>query len=147
LKGNDVKDHYYQAVKESVEFLTLYSPNKPPRYMGAPSIELVEPELRVREALAEAQFILHKTADSVLGMRIRHLDKTHRNQKIVNMLHFVTASGFVLLIGDVFTTAIKWIGAAVSLVAGVAAIFIPKDLEPIRFSHTRRYFRIIIAVW
>lgn len=121
-------DSYNKAIEGSLGLLRLYSPYKPPMFAVTPTEEILQPELRIREALAEAQFILNQTSKAALRKRLEYLKSAMRKQRAVNMLHFVSASGFVILLANVQSTIVKWIGASISLVAGLLAFTVPKNL-------------------
>jgi hypothetical protein len=91
-------------------------------------LELIQPERRIREALAEAQFVLNITSKIALEKRSKFLRSSVNKQRTINILHFITGSGFISLIALNNPGFIKWLGAAISLVAGVIALMLPKDL-------------------
>jgi hypothetical protein len=117
-----------EATTEAVELLSIYSPRKPPRFAVAPSAELINPKSLIAEALAEAQTVLNVTAGTALDRKVSLLKRSSKKQLLINVAHFVTGSGFVALIALSLPDAVKWLGAGVSLVAGVTALTLPRDL-------------------
>jgi hypothetical protein len=83
----------------------------------------------VQKALAEAQFILNQASTTALRGRIDALDKIRNRQRVINGLHLLTGSGFVLLIADAFPTAVKWAGAVISLAAGIIGLILPANAD------------------
>jgi hypothetical protein len=116
-----------RLVESAIDFLRVYSPRKPPLFM-TDSSSTMNPEETIREALAEAQFIITSTADKALRTRIGFLNSLRRKQFYVNMLHFLTGSAFISLIALQNPVAVKWFGAVLSLIAGTLALTLPRDL-------------------
>ena len=131
------KAAYKEALDVAMDFLRVYSPNKPPRFVVPPSSDLLQPEKRIREALAEAQFILNQTSGTALQKRADLLRSSRNKQRWVNMLHFITGSGFVSLIALDNPGPVKWLGAAVSLIAGILALTLPKNPSTIEMEILR----------
>ncbi|HSY47372.1 MAG TPA: hypothetical protein VLC46_01035 [Thermoanaerobaculia bacterium] len=119
-----------KAAAQARDFLALYSPNKPPRF-AAPGAEILQPARMIREALEEAQFILVETSRAALQSRIKELAKMRGRQRIINGLHLVSGSGFVVLIAGLYPDQIKWIGAVISLGAGIFALTLPTDQQSV----------------
>jgi hypothetical protein len=118
------------AAKQANELLALYSPVKPPRFAIA-EVEVLQPERSIKQALAEAQFILNQTSMTALTRRISALSGIRRRQRIINSLHLLSGSGFILLIANQFPDVTKWMGAIVSLSAGFLALALPNDAKTI----------------
>jgi hypothetical protein len=115
---------YQKAHEEAVSFLKSYSiwiPTPPPT-TSTPNL------LDILEALAEAQKVLQMTSRTALQKKTDFLIQARKKQLAVNVLHFVTGSGFVALIALNNPSAVKWDGAAISLIAGIIALTLPKDL-------------------
>src|SRR5258708_20057048 len=92
---------FQQAAREAQALLSVYSPNKPARF-AAPEAEVLQPEHTIKQALAEAQFILNQTSTIALQSRISALSSMRRKQRIINELHLLTGSVFVLLIANLY---------------------------------------------
>jgi len=118
------------AAAQARDFLAVYSPYKPPRF-AAGGADVLQPERTIRQALEEAQFILLETSRAAFQTRIRSLASVRRWQRVINSLHLLTGSGFVLLIADKFSGPTKWLGALVSLGAGILALFLPGDVRSV----------------
>jgi hypothetical protein len=119
------------ALNRSLEILSQYAPEKPPRFATG-DLEAARPAQTVntvQKALTETQFILNQASTTALRRRINALDKIRNRQRIINGLHLLTGSGFVLLIADTFPTPVKWVGAAISLVAGVIGLTLPANAD------------------
>lgn len=118
---------YTQALTAATEFLQLYSPNKPSRLAFA-SVPESDAERKLNEALQEAQVVLQETSKRAFEARIANLKTLENRQLAVNGVHLLTGSAFVLLIANKFPGPMKWIGAVFSFVAGLIALFLPRNL-------------------
>src|SRR5688500_5510642 len=106
-----MSDQQFQnAAREAQKLLLLYSANKLPRFALEES-EILQPGLRIEQALNTAQFILNETSKTALESRVQALAKMRNLQRYANILHFITGSAFVLLIAGHFEKQTKWIGA------------------------------------
>jgi hypothetical protein len=114
------------AARSANDFLLKYSPQKPPRFATG-DIQILQPERTIRQALAEAQYILNQTFSAALQRRTTALEKIQRRQRIINGMHLLTGSGFVLLIANQSPEPIKWIGAILGLGAGILGLTIPEN--------------------
>ncbi|HEX8565304.1 MAG TPA: hypothetical protein VF648_06505 [Pyrinomonadaceae bacterium] len=117
---------FQSAAQRGQELLVLYSPNKPPKF-ALNEAGVLQPAQTIQKALSEAQFILNETSTIALKSRISSLAKSRKIQRIINGLHLITGSGFVLLIANQFAEPTKWIGALISLGAGILALLLPGD--------------------
>jgi len=118
------------AAARARDFLAIYSPNKPPRF-AAPGAEVLQPTRTIREALEEAQFILVETSRVALQSRIKELANMRGRQRLINALHLVSGSGFVALIAGLYPDQVKWVGAVISLGAGILALTLPTDPQSV----------------
>jgi hypothetical protein len=121
---------YKRAAAEAEKLLVSYSEEKPPRF-ASPGEDIRDPERKIRQALADAQVLLNQVCRAALEDRIKSLSKIQQKQRFINLLHLLTGSGFVLLLTTQFGTPIKWMGAAVSFVAGAIALWLPRDVPAI----------------
>ena len=117
-------DSHQRAYEEAISFLKSYFfwiPTPPPTSS--------EPDLNtIPEALAVAHTVLQMTSRAALQKKSDFLIQARKKQLAVNVLHFVTGSGFVALIALNNPNIVKWLGAAISLIAGIIALTLPKDL-------------------
>ena len=65
-------------------------------------MQVLQPERTIRQALAEAQYILNQTSSVALQRRMAALEQIRSRQRIVNGLHLLTGSVRFLLIADNF---------------------------------------------
>ncbi len=115
-----------QATDIAIDFLRLYSPNKPP--MGAFGVSVFsDSNARILEALQEAQIVMNEASTRAFEQRVKFLDKARTKQVYINSIHLLTGSAFVLLIAGLYPVIVKWTGAILSLSAGVVALFLPKN--------------------
>ncbi len=121
------------AAKQAYDLLELYSPEKPRRLPTARSdtadVQLLHPERTIKEALAEAQFILNQTSNNALRRRMSALTSLRKRQRVINGLHLLSGSGFILLIANRIPDLAKWIGAIVSLSAGLVGLVLPTNMH------------------
>jgi len=103
-------------------------------FAGAPSPDLLKPETRIREALAEPSFILNETSRKALSQNGKRIAFYLRLQKHINLLHFVAASGFMALIAGILESFATWFGAILTLIAEMVAIYLPKNLDEQKIS-------------
>jgi hypothetical protein len=115
------------AAEAARAFLLLYSPDKPARF-SAPGEAIRNPALLIQQALDEAQFTLNQASSVAFKARTGTITKFRKRQKVVSGLHFVTASGFGLLLAGQWPEVTKWIGAVVSLGAGMLGLTVPSTL-------------------
>jgi|GEM_PF-4486933 len=113
-----------QLVASANDFLQLFSPDKPPRYAGAGE-RARNPVGLLRQSLEEAQNVLTVATNATIESRSTALARQRRTQKIINGLHFVTASSFGLLVAGQWPEVMKWIVPGVSLSAGLLGIAMP----------------------
>jgi hypothetical protein len=115
-----------RAADIATDFLRLYSPNKPP--MGAFGVSAFsDSNVRILEALQEAQVVMNEASTRAFEQRVEFLDKARTKQVYINAIHLLTGSAFVLLIAGLYPVVVKWAGAILSLSAGVVALFLPKN--------------------
>lgn len=115
------------AAEAARAFLLLYSPDKPARF-SSPGEPIRNPGTLIQQALDEAQFVLNQTSSASIKERSAAIARFRKRQLLVSAMHFVTASGFALLLAKQWPDIIKWIGAVVSLGAGVLGLTIPSSL-------------------
>lgn len=130
LEARTLMTDVQTAAARARDFLALYSPNKPSRF-AAPGAEVLQPTRMIREALEEAQFILVETSRTALQSRIKELARMRGRQRIINGLHLVSGSGFVVLIAGLYPDQVTWIGAVISLGAGILALTLPTDPQSV----------------
>jgi len=106
------------------DFLLLFSPDKPPRYAGGGE-QVRNPMRLLRQALDEAQFVLNRTSSATIRSRSRVVARQRRLQKLVSIMHFVTASSFALLLAGKWPEIMKWVIPSISLGAGILGIALP----------------------
>jgi hypothetical protein len=118
------EDSHQRAYDEAISFLKSYSfwiPTPPPT---TSTTDLST----IPQALADAQTVLQMTSRAALQKKTDFLIQARKKQLAVNVLHFVTGSGFVALIALNNPNIVKWLGAVISLIAGIIALTLPKDL-------------------
>lgn len=116
------------AFERSRQLLGLYAVEKPPRFATG-DVERPQPVAEVQKALAEAQFLLNEASTQAMHRRIDALEKVRGRQRIINGIHLLTGSGFVLLIANTHPLEVKWAGAVISLAAGFISLTLPANAD------------------
>lgn len=125
---------YRRAAAEAAQLLSMTSGVGGRPHFAAPGEDLLQPDRAIRQALAEAQFLLNQVCTVAIQSRIRSLDEVHRKQRFINLLHLLTGSGFAVLLTNHFQEPMKWIGASVSFGAAAFALWLPSNVPEIEKS-------------
>jgi hypothetical protein len=121
---------YRKAAIEAARLLALISGREAARF-GLSGEDVLHPDRTIRQALAEAQSVLNNVGVAAVESRVRSLERIHQKQRYLNLLHLLTGSGFVLLLTNHFEEPMKWIGAILSLGAGLFALWLPMNVPEI----------------
>jgi hypothetical protein len=124
---------YRRAAVEAAQLLAL-TPQTQDAHFAAPDEAVFHPDRTIRQALARAQFVLNTVCTVAVEGRLRSLQKIQRKQRLINLLHILTASGFAVLLTNHFEEPMKWIGAIVSAGAGAFALWLPSNIPDIERS-------------
>jgi hypothetical protein len=130
--GHSADRELREAAEAATAFLVQYSFRKPPMYAASAVMDDQTSRTRTLEALVEAHTLLSVIGKRAVEMKNAELEKIRKRQFLVNVAHLVTGSGFVALIALESPEAVKWVGAAVSLAAGVVGLTLPKDANLLR---------------
>lgn len=121
---------YKNALFQAHSFLTQYGSTEQLSAVTPSPIEL-EKEEAIKVALANASVLLNNALAGAFKLRLQVLRKAKQKQKIINILHFITASAFVSLLSKESPEVIKWTGAIIALVAGIIALTLPEGISDI----------------
>ncbi|MCE7070892.1 hypothetical protein LZG74_11295 [Dyadobacter sp. CY327] len=118
---------YKAALFQAHKFLTQFGSEQQHFAVSPTPAELEQGEV-IRIALANANLILNSALEAAFKTRLGTLKKAKQKQRVINILHFITASAFVSLLSKESPEVIKWMGAVVALIAGVISLTLPEGI-------------------
>lgn len=122
--------NYKAALFQAHQFLTQYGSDENLAAV-TPSPTELEQAQTIQVALANASVLLNTALQASFKLRLQTLKKAKQKQRIINILHFITASAFISLLSKESPNMIKWIGAIIALVAGIIALTLPAGISDI----------------
>jgi hypothetical protein len=130
MENRNNTQSYNEALFQAHSFLTQYGSGEELYAVSPTPIEL-EKSKTFEEALATASVLLNKALESSFKLRLKKLKVSKKKQRLINILHFITASAFVSLLGKESPDLIKWAGAIIALVAGIISLTLPDGIADI----------------